>query len=257
MAITAAVIAALGIGTAIYGGVQASKARKAAAENARNRPVYTMPQSEWDTLSLLENRAGQGLSDDSKRLYGQSLDRGLNSGLDAILKGGGNVNNVANLFDNYASASNALAVRDDEARLRNLNALIAQRQRMAEYADKDYAINRREPWMDRAQALAQEQAQGQQTMWSGINTAASGVTSYTSGLGRQRQMNNDTGLRTGNGQTPTYDISGYGNNSMSVGNNYYRNNPSPFTSTPMNTYGVDVSKLSPEQYQTYLSLMQM
>lgn len=251
MAAVAALIAALAIGggTAIAGGIKAKKAKQAAALNAKNRPVYQTPQSEFDTLSLLENRASQGLSDNSKQYYQQNQDRALTAGINGILQGGGSVNNIDSLLNQYSNANGRLALANDEAQVKNIYSLIGQRQRMADYQDKQFQINDYAPFADRAQQFAQERAQGQGMVSAGLNTAGSGIQNFIGTLGRKQQMNQDTQLRTTPAIAPstTNNFPAYNNTAAArnaqVG---YSNN---------NNYGFDLSTLSPEDYQTVTTLL--
>lgn len=261
MATVAALIAALAIGggTAIAGGIKAKKARLAAEANAKNRPVYQIPQSEYDTLDLLQNRAGQGLSDSSKQLYQQNQDRALTAGINGVLQGGGSVNNIDSLLSRYSDANGRIALADDEAKVKNIYALIGQRQRMSDFQDKQFQINQQAPFLDKQAAYAQQQAQGQGMVSSGLNTAASGLSTYLGGLGRKQPgvtaggpqyvSNGGSGGMSGSfgvaAPVPQQTMnSGTAFTNYALGNGYVSNNG-----------GYDLSKLSPEDYQTVTGLL--
>lgn len=271
MAAIAGLVVALGLGAykVIDGENQKKKARRAEAKN--QRPDYTIPEYEFDNLNLLESRAGQGLSDSAKRLATQNNERGLNAALGALFRGGGDVNNISPLLQRYTDSSNRLAVMDDEARLRNINNLIAQRQRMSNLTDKRWQVNQYAPWADEQQRIAQQRAMGQQAVNEGINTAASGVTGYLgstqgqtaiNGLFRSSGSNNNSGA-TGTfldsrsvgvlapQSTPVMQSGTPAFNNMLLGNgNGYTNNSLSYT-IPWNTYG----QLSPSDRQALMALL--
>lgn len=204
MAAIAGLVVALGVGAyqVIKGENAKKKARRDAAKNVR--PDYSIPGYEFDNLNLLESRAGQGLSDASKRLATQNNERGLTAALNALFKGGGDMNNVSPLLQRYADSNNRLAVMDDEAKLRNINNLIAQRQRMSALTDKRWQVNQYAPWADEQQRISQQLALGEQQVNAGINAAGAGVAGYLGSTQGQsainglfRSSNNNNGTSPG------------------------------------------------------------
>ncbi len=163
----------VGLGTAAYsiisGASKKSKAKKMARKN--QRPNYEIPKAVQDNQRILESRASQGLSDQSIQLYKQSSDRQTTSSLDAILKGGGNVNNIAELYDTTNVGINRMALIDDEMRARNVQALVNQNNVLGGHQDKAWQVNYWGPYADKAQAAAALQKQGADQINQGITTA--------------------------------------------------------------------------------------
>lgn len=160
----------------------------AAAAKANVMPKYNIPQTEWDNLSLSENRAGQGMSSSAKQAYTQNADRGLSSTIAGVLAGGGDVNTIGSAYDSYLNNTGNMAIYDDKTKLQNLMSLIQSRERISNDLDKQYQINERAPWADKAQALAQQQAAGNQTMWNGVNTALGGLAGFAQGMGQNKAI---------------------------------------------------------------------
>lgn len=213
--------AIIGAGIGIYSiAHNASKEKKArqAMENNK-RPTYKIPQSEYDTLNLLGNRAGQGLSSSARSYYNQMQDRGLSSSLDAILKGGGDLNNAGGLVQRYFDSGNKLAVLDDQAKMQNINALIQQRQRMAAFQDKSFYINQYAPYADKQAAAAQELGMAQQGQQAGINTLGSSLSNLGSGISNRMATNNIGKSSGGFGSTPSNNISLVGKTNQPFGMN--------------------------------------
>lgn len=182
--------------SAIAGAKQKKKANQALANNIQ--PTYQTPQTEWDNISLLENRAGQGLSDSARAAYTNNADRGLAASLSAIQRGGGDANAMGNAFDSYLNNASSLAIADDRLKSQQIQDLIAGRQRSSAFQDKEYQINEYGPWANRQQALTQQAAAGQNQMMSGINTMTSGIMNGISNYGASLYGN----TKQGSGATP-------------------------------------------------------
>src|SRR5687768_5262145 len=103
MAIPAAVIpAALGAAEAVAGLFKSGKAKREAARLEASRPELASSPFVKDQLSLTTSELASGMSAESESAYTQGVERDLSTSLDAILKGGGDVNNVADIFDRSA-----------------------------------------------------------------------------------------------------------------------------------------------------------
>jgi hypothetical protein len=163
-----AIGAAFGIGAAIIGADKASSARSRAFGD--KRPQYKTPQSELDNAAQLETMAGYGLSGDAKSLYLKNADRGLSDSIDALLKSGGDPNQIGKLSQGYNDSISRLALLDEKAKLEKIDAVIKQRQRLSNYKDKEFQLNELYPWEDRQQAYAQDAAEGEKLQWMGINS---------------------------------------------------------------------------------------
>lgn len=175
----------VGLGTAAYsiisGVSKNNKAKKMARAN--KRPNYEIPKAVQDNQRLLESRAGQGLSDNGVQLYRQASDRQTTSTLDAILKGGGTVNNIGELYSSTNDGIAKMALIDEEMRARNVAALVQQNNIIGDHQDKAWQVNTWGPYADKAQAAAALKAQGSKQIESGITTAVSTVANaYTGGM---------------------------------------------------------------------------
>lgn len=176
--------AAIGAGQTAWGAIQKEKARKAAAANTM--PEYEINSEEKDMLRLAQSQAGQGMSDAAREAMRSNTDRYLGTGIDAILRGGGNANAISGLAGNVQSQVNQMAVYEDQARLKNLESLQAARARMSANKDKAYQINEYQPWANRAQAINEQMRGANNMIQSGINTFGSGLMSSISNM-PQRQ----------------------------------------------------------------------
>lgn len=236
--------AAIGIGRGI---AKSAKAKKDARNNVR--PTYNTPKYELENLAYLENMAGQGLTDTTKQVYQQNASRGLTASLDAILKSGGNVNNVDNVVQRYLDSSNAIALADEQARVRNIQNLLDQNRRMSGYEDKKYQVNKYAPFVDKAQDIARRKAEGEAQINSGINSVSAGLGSMFSNNNMQGAISNVFGSNTG-GNTGG---AGAGSNYIGISPNVVGNQLNNY---PMfSYYGVDPTTMSASERNMFIKLV--
>lgn len=208
------VTGAIGLGTAIYGAIQKNKAAKLANKNVE--PTYTIPQYEADNLSLAESRAGQGMSDASRQQLLNNSNSGLAATEGAILRSGGSANAISGAQDKYQQGLNQMSIYDDQARLGNLANLQSAYTRASAESDKAWQINQYAPWANRAQAIAQQSAAADKTMWAGINSfgksagALAGSGSLGGGIPETRDKSDDVDVP----KLPTYGAYGSANTSF-------------------------------------------
>lgn len=176
-----------GIGTMLYGINQKKKAERAAAANVM--PTYQSPQEEAYMMALAQSRANSGLSDAARTGYMANANKGLGTTISAIQRGGGDVNTLGGAYANYEQGINKLGLYDEEARLKNLSAVQAMYARQSANRDKEWQINKYQPWANKAQAIAQQLAGSQNLINSGINTGLSGVANLGKSLFANRQSN--------------------------------------------------------------------
>lgn len=170
-----AILGAAGLGLAIYGEVKKSQAEKRAKANLANRPTYNALPEDDSELNLAEQQASQGMGAGARQQLQNNADRTLATGANAIMMGGGNPNQIANLAEKTQSVYDNNAIYDDQVRQQHIGNLLGtynyyngQRQGNA---DKSFQINDYAPWTDRQQLYSSQIAGGQQTMNSGLNMA--------------------------------------------------------------------------------------
>lgn len=138
-------------------------------------PHYNIQQPIIDNQNLAENRASQGLSDQAMLAYNDTNDRSLTASVDAILRGGGSVNSIADLYDTSSDNASKLAMLDEEVRLKREQAYMAQNDKMAEELDKQWQLNVYNPAQDLKQTIATLKQQSYENKWKGINSIVGAV----------------------------------------------------------------------------------
>lgn len=172
---------AVGVGTAAYGVVKGAKAKKEAKRLAASRPELEASPYLDDQLSLAKSELSSGMSGAAENAYEQGLSRDVSSSLDAILKGGGDVNNVAEIFDRSAVGRQRLALMKENLRLSQIGNLVNAQNAYGNQEQQRFQFNQWAPWADSAQANAQARQGAQNMIWSGVQTAGSGVAGYMQG----------------------------------------------------------------------------
>jgi hypothetical protein len=166
----------LGAVEAVVGAINSKKEKRIADELERSRPKRETDPLYGQNLSLVESElAGGGMSAGAERAYNNVLDRQFSSSLDSILRGGGSVNNVADVFDASEQGRQNLALMKDRMRLNQVNNVLSQRTALAEEGDKNFLFNDWAPWADKSVANAQARQGSQNQLWSGLDTAGSGA----------------------------------------------------------------------------------
>lgn len=152
-------------------------ARHKAEQAARNniRPVYQTPGSEGYLTNLIQSQGTTGMSDASRAAYMNGANEGLGTTINAIQKGGGDPNAIGNAYSNYQKGINSMALYDDSQRMQHLNAIAQNYTRQSANTDKEFQLNKFDPYKDRAQAIAQQLQSAQQRQTAGLNTMLGGL----------------------------------------------------------------------------------
>lgn len=174
----AAIPAAVGLAQSVTGLVNRGKAQREAERLAASRPQLEASPYVQEGLDLAEAELAQGMSAGATRAYEEGLDRDVSSALSTILRGGGNVNNVADIFDASSQGRQRMTLMRENLRLNQLNNLARAQQAAEEQRQQRFEFNQWRPFADRAQAnaAARQGAEGQ--IWSGINTVGSAAMQY-------------------------------------------------------------------------------
>lgn len=156
------------------------KAEQAAKGNIR--PTYQTPQSESYLTNLIQSQGTTGMSDASRAAYLNNAGEGLGTTINAIQKGGGDPNAIGNAYSNYQKGINSMALYDDSQRMQHLNAIAQNYTRQSANTDKEFQLNKFDPYKDRAQAIAQQLQSAQQRQTAGLNTMLGGLGSIGQGV---------------------------------------------------------------------------
>jgi hypothetical protein len=168
-------IAAVGAGTLIYGAIEKGEANSKAKQLQNSRPQLPNSPYTADELSLSKSELANPLSADASRSLQEDNDRSLSTSIDAILKGGGSVNNVAQVFDGSQRGNQRLALMKENLRLNKINNFMNASRNAEQERQQQFQFNQFAPWADQAQANAAAKAGADQTINSGVNTLSSSI----------------------------------------------------------------------------------
>lgn len=176
--VTAAVI---GLGETAIGLINASKAKKKAAELAKNRPTLKDSPYLNDQLALSESELSTGMSAGAKTAYEEDLDRSESTSLGTALRMGGTPNTVSAIMAESNNGRQKLAIMKDQLRLAEIDRLARAQDAKEEERQQQFQFNEWAPWADQAQANAEARKAAQSEEFQGLNTVAGGAMRFAEG----------------------------------------------------------------------------
>jgi len=180
---------ALGLAQTVTGLINSKKTKREAARLAASRPKLEASPYLDDQLSLAQSELSNGMSGAAENAYEQGLSRDVSSSLDAILKSGGDVNNVAEIFDRSAVGRQRLSLMKENLRLSQINNLVNAQSAAENQRKEMFEFNQYRPWADASQANAAARQKSQDMIWGGLQTVASGAMSAGQSAGAQNDFN--------------------------------------------------------------------
>jgi hypothetical protein len=180
-----------GIGTAAQLGIGAAqyfKGKKLEREN--KRPTYQIPQEVFQNLTQAQQMALQGLPEEQKQAYIESLQQQTAYGLDQIASRKGGLTGLAGLVNQQNQGMQNLMAQDASARMANIQGLMNQRQNVADYRGQEFQFNQLNPfYFKQAQAEALK-GSGMQNVMTGVGNAAYGLGAAYDAYGKSMPQTN-------------------------------------------------------------------
>lgn len=163
---------AAAIGKTAYGIHQTHHGNKILREAEKNRPKYGVNP-------ILQNNANFGFGQQATNYYTENINRGLGSGINAILAGGGDLNMINSLVGGATNAYKQYAIADAQQKLVNQGMLVNE-QRQAWNYDKNI------PNMQQYYRGVQQTNSGAQNIYGGLtDLAGAGTSMATMGMSGQ------------------------------------------------------------------------
>lgn len=205
-------IAGIGAGYNIISGANKTAAgNRLAAGN--KRPWYNIPSEYAQNVGLTGAQAETGLPESTVNYYTTQAARGLSSGTDAILQGGGDANSLSRLYDEFSQGLSKESAEDAQLKSQHLNAFINANKDEAGQKTQQWALNYYEPYKDTAQLASALKTGGQQQVGTGIGEAVGAASSFAnqelykpqSGkIGTMGDFTNSPQIPTGEGGSTSY-----------------------------------------------------
>lgn len=168
-----AIQAGIGLAKTVEGLVNAGKTKREAAILESTRPKLGRDAIADENLALAKSELANGMSSAAETAYNNLDNNQFSSSLSAILKGGGNLNSIGDLYGNGQEGRMKLARMQDEIRLNQINGVMRASQPVEERDADMFKYNIDAPWKDKAQANGQSRANAQNQIWTGLQTAGS------------------------------------------------------------------------------------
>lgn len=191
----AAVPVALGAVQIVDSFIKDKQLKKQAAEAEKNKPIKQTSQFDKDALALAESEMANGMSSAAEKAYNDSVDRGLSSSISAMLKSGGNVNSIGEIYGATEQGRQNLAVMQDQMRLTQLQNVMKSYDKMASEEEKNWMVNLYAPYKDKLQAIGEQRKNVAQQRVAGMNTMGSGL---MTALGGDKKLDDDGSGNNGN-----------------------------------------------------------
>ncbi len=160
------------------GAADSAQAKSEAEQLKNSRPVYNISPESTNELNLAESELQQGIGARAERAYTNQLDKTTANSLSALLRGGGNLNSVGDIFANAQDGMSRLAMLNENTRLNQINNLITANRNMTDQRDKQFMYNQDQWWKNDAQANAAFRQNSANELMNGVNGAASLATQY-------------------------------------------------------------------------------
>lgn len=188
MAVPVALIAAgISLGSAY---IKSRQAKKNAETLSKNRPVLPNNAYAKDQQAFAENELARGSSTDAMDRYNQGADRDFANSLNAILKNGGDVNDVGSLFDGSDQGRQRARMMSENIRLNNINSLVRAYQNSDQASQDKFKFSDWAPWADKTQANAVARTEANTQMWSAFDTASAAAVRKWGGNNNNLDSNN-------------------------------------------------------------------
>lgn len=218
----------------ISGAVQAKKAKNEAAKLAASRPTLPNNQFAQDQLSFAENELSR--SSQTGDQYNQGVDRDLSNSIGAILKGGGDINSVGELFDSTNQGRQRARLMSENIRMNNIQNYVRASQGADNARQQQFQFNDWAPWADNAQANAQARVAANQKTWQAVDEF--GSLALRAGAGQNPNPDPAPGSHffMSDNQLNSSTVNGVSNyNAPSVANQFGRINPDIGTDVGQNS----------------------
>lgn len=171
---------ALGLGKAIFGGVQASKGNKQMKSLLANRPTYTIPDAYQKALSVYGQMAQGGMP--GQQYYedriGESTARAIGSAERGAISSNVFQGAVSNAQDKELQALQDLARMGAEYKTNAMSAYAQAQNQYGQLQDRAFDYNVAQPYDIKLNMANERKMAGQQNLMQGLGEVGSSVMNY-------------------------------------------------------------------------------
>jgi|ERR1035437_3922107 hypothetical protein len=193
----------IGLATGVVGLINSSKAKKTAEELARTRPLYPISPLAGEDLSLATSDLAN-MGNSATKAYDDLNNQQFSASLGAILKSGGGVNSIGDIYGNNQDGRLRLQQMKDNLRLNQIQNYVRANNAMQQEQQTQWQVNKDAVWKDAAQANAAARQGAQQQISQGLNTAGSAAMYYGQGVGEANKLKLPKYGETNNTNAPQF-----------------------------------------------------
>lgn len=164
-------VGAEGIGVAQFITGLKNEKKDDAALASLNRPFYKIQDEYIQNRNIGEGIAGQGMPSAQRNYLTQQSERGLGSSLDAILRGGGGVNDASLLLHQYNDQIGKIGAEDASQHLSNIQYFQKANADLAGQKNIQWSVNELQPYEAKLAELKKNRAIDEQNKWGGLTSA--------------------------------------------------------------------------------------
>ncbi len=221
---SAAIAGASALGKGIYGLHQQHKSNKELKQLEANRPQRVTDPNILYNQSIARNIASEGIPSSAKNYYTESINRGLGSGINAILQGGGDINMIASLVGGATDSYKQLLAADSQQKLYNQGMAMQQNQNVANENQANFNWNVANPYLQDFSKYTQQSNSGAQNTYGALtDLGGAGASLYGAGVGSnsgsmfsKSNYSNPYAKYAGNSESMAHNISGFNNTPIST-----------------------------------------
>lgn len=174
------------VGVAQYLGAaqEANNLKNEAKKLEANRPKLKRDALADENLNFLKSELSTGLSPQAEKAYTDANDKTFSSALSGVLRGGGDLNSVGDIYGKGLEGTQKLEMMRDNLRLNKIKNVLDE----SKYVDErnvisPFQVNEFNPWADKAQANALARAQAAKEKNDALNSIVGSVGGAAGGSG--------------------------------------------------------------------------
>lgn len=189
---------AIQVGSAALSGIKGiaslfgakSEEEKAREELSRLKdPFYKIQDEFIQNRNIAGNMASSGLPDATKNYYTTEAQRGLGSGLNAVMTAGGSPNDVNRLLDVYNNSINKVAVEDAQARVQNIQNFMNVNRELAGQKVTQWSLNEYAPYQRKLKEITERIGAAKQNQNNAFNSIIGSVSAAGTAISNNDLMN--------------------------------------------------------------------
>ncbi len=184
-----AVQAGLGLVKTVDSFIKEGQAKKIAKQLELSRPKLGRDALTDENLAFAKSELANGMSARAERAYTDLNDSQFSNSLSAILKGGGNLNSIGDIYGNNQEGRLKLALMQDQLRTNQINQKVNASKAVSDRNDQMFLYNEDAPWKDKAQANANALQGAENGIWQGLNTVGSAAMQFGQDKKEENQFN--------------------------------------------------------------------